>query len=124
MTPFRNMSAVAVPSSLAIPTCGHCGNQWIGPKTAEALDEALQDAYAEALHQRLEAALATITSAEVTQRRLEQVLGLSLGYLSRVRAKRGDASAQLVSTLVLIAEDPKRRLSALDRAWQPTVTVV
>ena len=124
MTPFRNMSAVAVPSSLAIPTCGHCGNQWIDPKTAEALDEALQDAYAEALHQRLEAALATITSAEVTQRRLEQVLGLSLGYLSRVRAKRGDASAQLVSTLVLIAEDPKRRLSALDRAWQPTVTVV
>jgi transcriptional regulator with XRE-family HTH domain len=65
----------------------------------------------------------TIESAEITQRRLEQVLGLSAGYLSRVRAKRGDASAQLVSTLVLIAEDPKRRLIALDRAWQPAITV-
>ena len=121
-TPFRNMSAIAVPSTLAIPTCDHCGNEWIDPKTAEAIDEALQGVYAEELHKRLEAALVTIASAEITQRRLEQVLGLSVGYLSRVRAKRGDASAQLVSTLVLIAEDPKRRLSALDRAWQPTVT--
>ena len=94
MTPFRNMSTIdvaSVPSSLAIPTCDHCGNEWIDPKTAEALDEALQGAYAEELHKRLEAALATIASAEITQRRLEQVLGLSLGYLSRVRAKRGDA---------------------------------
>jgi len=116
------MSALAVPNTLAIPTCDHCGNEWIDPKTAEAIDEALQGAYAEELHKRLEAALVAIASAEITQRRLEQVLGLSLGYLSRVRAKRGDASAQLVSTLVLIAEDPKPRLSALDRAWQPTVT--
>lgn len=122
-TPYRNMSALAVPSTLAIPTCDNCGNEWIDPKTAKAIDEALQGAYAEELHKRLEAALVAIASAEITQRRLEQVLGLSLGYLSRVRAKRGDASAQLVSTLVLIAEDPKRRLSALDRAWQPTVTV-
>jgi hypothetical protein len=117
------MSALVVPSTLAIPTCDNCGNEWIDPKTADAIDEALQGAYAAELHKRLEAALVTIASAGITQRRLEQVLGLSLGYLSRVRAKRGDASAQLVSTLVLIAEDPKRRLGALDRAWQPTITV-
>ncbi len=118
-TPYRNMSALAVPSTLAIPTCDNCGNEWIDPQTADALDEALETAYAEELHKRLEAALVAILKADVTQRRLEQILGLSVGYLSRVRAKRGDASAQLVSTLALIAEDPKRRLIALDRVWMP-----
>jgi hypothetical protein len=114
------MTALAVPSTLAIPTCDHCGNEWIDPKTARAIDEALQSAYAEELHKRLEAALVTIlAAADVSQRRLEQLLGLSIGYLSRVRSKRGDASAQLVSALALIAEDPKRRLSELDHVWQP-----
>lgn len=118
--PFRNMAALAVPSTLAIPTCDHCGNEWIDPKTARAIDEALQGAYAEELHKRLEAALVTIlAAADVSQRRLEQLLGLSIGYLSRVRSKRGDASAQLVSALALIAEDPKRRLNELDHVWQP-----
>lgn len=92
-TPYRNMSALAVPSTLAIPTCDNCGNEWIDPQTADALDEALETAYAEELHKRLEAALVAILKADVTQRRLEQILGLSVGYLSRVRAKRGDASA-------------------------------
>ena len=72
------------------------------------------------MHKRLEAALVTIlAAADVSQRRLEQLLGLSIGYLSRVRGKRGDASAQLVSVLALIAEDPKRRLGELDHVWQP-----
>jgi hypothetical protein len=114
------MSALAVPSTLAIPTCDKCGNEWIDPETAEALDTALQGAYADELHKRLEAALVTIfASADISQRRLEQVLGLSVGYLSRLRARRGDASAQLVSALALIAEDPERRISALDHVWQP-----
>jgi hypothetical protein len=119
-TPFRNLAALPVPATLAIPTCDHCGNEWIDPKTAKALDEALEGAYANELYKRLEAALETIlSSADISQRRLEQLLGLSLGYLSRVRGKRGDASAQLVSTLALIAEDPKRRLKELDHVWQP-----
>lgn len=28
--------------TVAIPTCDHCGNEWIDPETAEALDEALR----------------------------------------------------------------------------------
>ena len=118
--PFRNMAALTVPSTLAIPTCDHCGNEWIDPKTARAIDAALQRAYADELHKRLEAALVRIlAAAHVSQRHLEQLLGLSIGYLSRVRSKRGDASAQLVSALALIAKDPKRRLSELDHIWQP-----
>ncbi len=115
--PFRNMSALTVPSTLAIPTCDHCGNEWIDPQTAEALDEALQDAYADELHKRLDAALEQILALGIPQRRVEQLLGLSVGYLSRLRARRGDASAQVVSVLALLAQDPKRRLKELDQLW-------
>lgn len=118
--PFRNLAALPVPTTLSIPTCDHCGSEWIDPRTAKALDEALERAYAVELHKRFEAALETIlATADISQRRLEQLLGLSLGYLSRVHGKRGDASAQLVSALALIAKDPKRRLKELDHVWQP-----
>jgi hypothetical protein len=118
--PFRNLAALPVPASLAIPTCNQCGAEWIDPKTAKALDDALQGAYADELHKRLDAALdAILAFGGISQRRIEQVLGLSPGYLSRVRSRRGDASAQLVSALALIAEDPKRRLNELDQVWQP-----
>ena len=117
--PFRNIAALLVPATLAIPTCNHCGNEWIDPETAQVLDEVLQGAYANELHTRLEAALETILStADISQRGLERLLGLSLGYLSRVRGRRGEASAPLVSVLALLAEDPKRRLKELDHVWQ------
>ena len=115
--PFRNMSALAVPSTLAIPTCDHCGNEWIDPATAEALDKALQGAYVHELHKRLDAALEQILTLGIPQRRIEQLLGLSVGYLSRLRGRRGDASAQVVSVLALLAQDPKRRLQELDQLW-------
>lgn len=116
--PFRNMATLAVPSTLAIPTCDNCGNEWIDPKTAQAIDEAMQSAYADELHKRLVAAVDLILKAtEIPQRRLEQLLGLSVGYISRLRSGRGDASAQVVSALALLAQDPKRRLKELDQLW-------
>jgi hypothetical protein len=119
--PFRNMAALAVPSTLPIPTCDHCGNEWIDPKTAEALDQALQGAYADELYKRLDAALDRIlTTTGIPQRRLEQLLGLSVGYLSRLRGRRGYASAQVVSVLALLAQDPKHRLEELDQLWAST----
>lgn len=120
--PFRNMAALAVPSTLAIPTCDNCGNEWIDPKTAQALDEALQGAYADELHKRLDTALEQILTLGIPQRRIEQLLGLSVGYLSRLRGRRGDASAQVVSALALLAGDPKRRVKELDQLWGPEVT--
>jgi len=117
--PFRTMAALAVPDSLAIPTCDHCNAEWIDPRTAAAIDKALQVAYTKKLHKRLEAAVDSIlTATEIPQRRLEHLLGLSAGYLSRLRGRRGDASAQIVSVLALLAHDPKRRLKELDQLWR------
>ena len=120
--PFRNLPALAVPRSFAIPTCDRCGNEWIDPRTAAALDEVLQAVYTDELHKRLDVALEQILTLGIPQRKLEQLLGLSAGYLSRLRGRRGVASAQVVSALALLAGDPKRRVKELDLLWGSEVT--
>jgi hypothetical protein len=116
--PFRNMAAVAVPADFQVPTCDLCGAERIDGPTSEALDVALEGAYAQALSHRLASALERVLSYGITQRRLEQLLGLSQGYLSRLKTERGEGSAQLVATLALLAQD-RRRLDELNRLWGP-----
>jgi len=53
-----------------------------------------------------------------SQRHLELRLGLSQGYLSRLRAGSGNPSPALLSLLALLAVDPTR-LHELDRDWSP-----
>lgn len=55
-------------------------------------------------------------SAHISQRQLEKILGLSMGYLSKVKAK-GNPSTELVTHLRLIANDPKRRLDEVRAFW-------
>lgn len=43
--PYRDATALLVPATIEIPTCDHCGSEWIDHQTAVALDEALQPLY-------------------------------------------------------------------------------
>jgi len=116
--PYRTMPALAIPAELAIPTCDRCGAEWIDEQTTTLLDDALEKEYRVALRARLDAALQRIGEMdEVSRRKIERLLGLSEGYLSRVAHDRGNPSAQLVSALALVARDPKRRISELERLW-------
>ena len=54
----------------------------------------------------------------ISQRRLEILLGLSQGYLSRLRSGAGIPSASLVCILVLLSKDPKERLHELQQDWE------
>ena len=61
----------------------------------------------------------------ISQRQLERLLGLSQGYLSRLRSGAGNPSPELVSHLALLAKDPSTRLSELQRYWaEPEACVV
>ena len=51
-----------------------------------------------------------------SQRHTQEVLDLSLGYLSRLQAGDGVPSASLVSLLALLSSDPTR-LEELKRYW-------
>jgi len=116
--PYRTMLALEIPTEVPIPTCDHCGSEWIDEQTAAALDEVLEQQYRTELQARLKLALQQIeTYAQISGRKLERLLGLSEGYLSHVDNERGNPSAQLVSALALVAEDPKHRLSELERLW-------
>ena len=59
-----------------------------------------------------------ILSHHISQRRLEHLLRLSQGYLSRLRAGVSNPSAELVANLAMLCQDPPTRLSELERFWE------
>ncbi|MBL8635178.1 MAG: helix-turn-helix transcriptional regulator [Myxococcales bacterium] len=115
-TQYRNMPAMAIPDDVAIPTCGRCKSEFIDEHTSEAIAPRLQQAYLESLRTRARIAI-DLLSKHISQRRLEQLLGLSQGYLSRMRAGTGNPSPELVSHLGTLCQDPATRLADLERFW-------
>lgn len=117
----RNMAALAIPADFPIPTCSRCRALLIDAQTKAALSPLMQAGYRNALRRRVRRAIDTLIQ-HISQRRLEMLLGLSQGYLSRLRSGSGNPSPELVSHLALIANDPKTRLSELERYWaEPTL---
>ncbi|MCP3963477.1 MAG: hypothetical protein GY719_37050 [bacterium] len=108
-----------LPGDLEIPTCNSCGTEWIDRATASAVDAALEREYQRRLRQLAVTDLERLAARQVTQRRLEQLLGLSQGYLSKIRSGASRPSAALVSCLHLLAGDPERRLREMEESFAP-----
>jgi hypothetical protein len=109
---------VEVPASFAIPTCDQCGEEWLSVRQSEVLDSALEAAYTAELVRLAAQQLAKLAGASIEQKRIEQLLGLSQGYLSHIKAGRHMPSPMLVTELVLLAKDPVRRLKELETFWR------
>jgi transcriptional regulator with XRE-family HTH domain len=105
-----------VPAALAIPTCDNCGAEWMDRATAKEIDAALEGAYRQALRRTLEAVLKTI-AARAPMRQVERAIGVSEGYLSKLKKGRSEPSAELVSGLSLLARDVEGGLQNLGRLW-------
>ena len=95
--PYRMLPALPLPADLAIPTCRRCATQYIDPQTAEALVQALTLAFAKELRRRGGEAVDQICEY-ISQRRLELLVGLSQGYLCRLKAGKSTPSAALVTS--------------------------
>lgn len=115
-TRYRNMAALAIPEDFPIPTCSRCRTEILDADTRAALAPVLHEEYRRVLRWRVRRAI-DILSQHISQRRLEILLGLSQGYLSRLRSGSGSPSPELVSNLAILAKDPKLRLSELERYW-------
>lgn len=113
--PYRHFPALPVPDDLVLPTCTRCGDVRIGAKEAELLDAALEKAAAEALASVGKKAIEAIQEV-ATQKEIEAKLGLSPGYLSKIKRGREVPSAALVSALVMVAVRPGR-LRELESVW-------
>jgi hypothetical protein len=106
---------VEVPATLAIRTCDNCGEEYVHASEAKAIDEALEVVYRETVRQKLVAALVALEPLN-SMSRIERVLPLSEGYLSKLKQGRAVASPQIVSTLCLLATSP-HSLEALEALW-------
>ena len=58
-----------------------------------------------------------ILSHHISQRKLESLLRLSQGYLSRLRACVSNPSAELVANRAMLCQDPPQRLAELENFW-------
>lgn len=105
-----------LPADLEVPTCDRCGAEWYDDTTAREVDEALEGIYRHELRERVRAAIDTLTE-HVSQRKMERMLGLSHGYLSKLRNGAVDPSPELVGNLALLARDPKKRIRELIEYW-------
>jgi hypothetical protein len=105
-----------IPDSFPIPTCSRCHAEFFDARASEALALLLHEQYLEQLRERAKQAI-DILMLHISQRRLELLIGLSQGYLSRLRIGAGNPSAELVSHLAMLAHDPKTRLAELERYW-------
>ena len=110
------MAVYKVPANVEIPTCQECGAEWIDERTAKILDEALEKVYETRLRERLDLALEKILGEqEVSQARVERVLGLSPGYLSKLKGERRNPSPALVAALAGLLPDPGQRINQIEK---------
>jgi len=115
-TRFRTMPTMPIPSDLLIPACGRCKSEYLDEAKSAALIPQLQEAFLIDLRIRARVAV-DILSHHVSQRKLEQMIGLSQGYLSRLRAGASNPSPELIAHLAMLCQDPPTRLFELERFW-------
>ena len=109
---YRN-AALTLPAELRLPACRRCKYE---PLAQGALPpELLESLYRADLRHRAAVAIARVQRHR-SQRRLELLVHLSQGYLSRLRAGDGVPGAPLVSLLALLAAHPQL-LAELEAYW-------
>lgn len=101
------MTNVEVPAGLELPTCDNCNVEWLDEESASRLDAALEAVYREELGKRVRQALDELVNV-IAQRELERLIGLSQGYLSKLRSGDRSPSPDLVTLLSLLANDVSR----------------
>src|SRR5687768_508573 len=90
-TRYRCAPDLEIPAHVAIPTCNRCGTEYLDARATERLEEGLREAWQRMLTEKAEAAIETLKH-QVPQRELERLLGLSGGYLSKLKSGKETSS--------------------------------
>ncbi len=112
-TRYKTIPNLPIPADLEMRTCDHCGERWFTPADAKRIDAALEVVYRQELLARVRAVLPAAKDAD----RIERDLGLSRGYLSRLRSGRKIPSEPLVAILTLIHQQPSV-LKLVEAMWE------
>jgi len=100
---YRNIGALPIPADFPIPTCGRCAAEYLSAATCDRLAPLLLSSYQAALR-RAGAKRVPAATAKISQRRLEAMLGVSPGYLSRIKSQSGQPGSILVALLFLLTQ--------------------
>lgn len=114
--PYKQVPVLDIDDDFQIPTCSACGEMFISAAAARKLDAHLEGQYQRLLGDVVKSAIARIAT-HAPQQELEQLLGLSHGYLSKLRNGKKEPSATLVGELMMLAENPRKRVVELRRHW-------
>jgi hypothetical protein len=117
---YRNLATLPLPADVSLPACVRCRQEFVDPETRARLQPVLHEEYRRVLQQRVRVSIDALMR-HISQRKLEVLLGLSQGYLSRLRSGGGNPSPELVSNLALLAADPVARLAELERYWSEPI---
>lgn len=100
-TRYQAVAALPIPSDFPIPTCIKCRAEYFDSALSGLLARVLQPLYQDVLQAAASELIERICAA-TPQRRLELILGLSQGYLSKLKARAGRPSSALVALLFLL----------------------
>lgn len=114
---YKTIENLPIPPDLHIPTCDHCGAEWNRPEDALRVDRALQAVYRKELTRRAIAAIDRLVQVRRAGE-IEHILGLSQGYLSRIRSGAKVPAPDMVLELGLLALAPESRLREAEDFWK------
>ncbi|MBL8636136.1 MAG: hypothetical protein JNM40_23120 [Myxococcales bacterium] len=117
-TAYKTLPCLQLPSELPIPMCTRCHSQFV--PTSRRTKVRLHGLYIEELQRRTRLAISALGNVR-SLRKIEQLIGASQGYLSKLRAGTSNPSPELTLLLGLLASSPKQMLQRADAFWaQPT----
>lgn len=111
-----NLRELPIPDQIATLGCESCGAQYIGAEAA-SVTEAVRPTYEARLRELAASAADALLRAGSRSGDLERLLGLSQGYLARVRSRKAPSEG-LTLLLMLLAEKPRARLAEARRLWE------
>lgn len=109
---YKIVEALPIPPDLLLSTCSRCGDLWLSKDERTALNAALKAAYDELVQHRASEALTELRDQRLRRSSIEQLAGLSPGYLSRLE-KEKSTSPTLATLLMLLARNP----GLVEQAW-------
>jgi len=104
--PLKQIPDLEIPADVAMPTCDRCGAEILGDPELAALGAAMNAAYGQALSAKSEDAIRELAGA-IPQRELERLIGVSAGYVSKLKNAQAEPRGPLTALLMLLADDTR-----------------
>lgn len=104
--PYREKKQVEIQVDIKLPVCQNCGNIKLDKKGRQKLDRALEQAYEQERKQRQTKIIEKLEALDIPQAKVERILGLSRGYLSKVKRQKRVIKTSLLKQLEAMAARP------------------